>query len=173
MYCPECGSETSEGLRYCNRCGANLTNETVVAAPRLYGIILALAIAVLVIGILGIVAIFFFAIELMGRGSVPAEVVLFLIVFTLVLFGIEALLIRQMSRMLGVYLQTGGSAPKEKREIKESKSQSRLNEPSQTFVRADSPHKTGADEIEPQTRILPTEEATTRKLEIDEKTKEL
>jgi predicted nucleic acid-binding Zn ribbon protein len=171
MYCPECGLETSEGLRYCNRCGANLIGET--GSPRLFGIVLALVIAVLVVGAVGLFAIFFFAVEFLGRGDVKATVVLFVTVFTLVFFGIEILLIRQMSRLLGVYLKDGGSTRKETRGGKESKSQSQLNEARQIFVKPDSPHKTGTGETEPATRILPSEETATRKLENDEKTKEL
>ena len=163
MYCPVCGSEVGEGLRYCNRCGGNLTVETS-APPRLYGIILTLALATLLIGVTGLAALFFFAIEFLGRGDIPAGVVLFLIIFTLVFFGIEALLIRQLSRSINVYLQTAGASAPENRGINKSKSQTRLTEARQAFVQTDSPHTTASDEAEMTTRILP-DEATTRKLE--------
>jgi len=167
MYCPACGSEVSEGLRYCNHCGENLIAETS-RPPRLSAIILVLALAVLLIGVTGLAAIFIFAIELMGRGNVSAELVLFLIVFTLVFFGIEALLIRQLSRLLSVYLQTGSAAPKKKRSVGESKSQNRLTEARQTFVQTESQHITASDKSEQTTRILQTEEPITSKLEKEE-----
>jgi hypothetical protein len=113
-------------------------------------------------------AIFLFAVEFLGRGNIPAESVIFLIVFTLVFFGIEALLIRQLSRLIGVYLQTGNSAPKKKRGVGESKSQNQLTEARQTFVQTESQHITASDESEQTTRILQTEEPTTRKLEKEE-----
>lgn len=168
MYCPACGSQVSEGLRYCNHCGENLIAETG-RPPRLSAIILVLSLAVLLIGVVGLAAIFIFSIELMGRGNVAAESVLLLIVFTLVFFGIEALLIRQLSRLISVYLQTGNSAtPEKKRSGGESKSQNRLTEARQTFVQTESQHITAPDESEQTTRILQTEEPKTRKLEKEE-----
>jgi len=167
MYCPACGSEVSEGLRYCNHCGENLIAETS-RPPRLSAIILVLALAVLLIGVTGLAAIFLFAVEFLGRGNIPAESVIFLIVFTLVFFGIEALLIRQLSRLVGVYLQTDSAAPKKKRGVGESNSQNQLTEARQTFVQTESQHITASDESEQTTRILQTEEPITRKLEKEE-----
>jgi predicted nucleic acid-binding Zn ribbon protein len=167
MYCPACGSEVSEGLRYCNHCGENLIAETS-RPQRLTAIILVLGLAVLLIGVTGLAAIFLFAVEFLGRGNIPAESVIFLIVFTLVFFGIEALLIRQLSRLVSVYLQTGSAAPKKKRSVSESKSQNQLTEARQTFVQTESQHITASDESEQTTRILQTEEPTTRKLEREE-----
>lgn len=167
MYCQACGAEVQEGLRYCNRCGANLIAESSAAPPRLFAIILTLAIAALLVGVIGLAALFFFAIEFMGRGNVPAEAVLFLIVFALVFFGIEALIIRQLSRLIGIYLQTGGEAPKEKRGINKSQTPSQLSEARQNFASSASPHTTASDEVEATTRILSEQTATTRKLEND------
>jgi hypothetical protein len=168
MYCQACGSEVQEGLRFCNRCGANLSGETEnVAPPRLFGLLMVIAVACLLVGVIGLAAIFFFAIELMGRGSVPAEVVAFLIVFTLVFFGVEALLIRQLSRTLGVYLKTGGT--NETRPLNQTKKDKQLAEARQEFVQTESLHKTASDQSEQPTRILPEDAPTTRKLEMDEK----
>jgi predicted nucleic acid-binding Zn ribbon protein len=167
MYCPACGSQVSEGLRYCNHCGENLIAETS-RPPRLTAIILVLGLAVLLVGVTGLAAIFLFAVEFLGRGNIPVESVLFLIVFTLVFFGVEALLIRQLSRLISVYLQTGSTAPKKKHSVGESKSQNQLTEARQTFVQTESQHITAPDESEQTTRILQTEEPTTRRLEKEE-----
>lgn len=167
MYCSACGSEVQEGLRYCNRCGANLAAESG-APPRLFGIILALVAAAGLVGILGLTAIFFFAIELMGRGNVPAETLVFLVVFTLALFGIEALLIRQLSRALAVYLKTGGATTTKKANLNKAQPATELAEPKQTFISAQSPHQTAPPESESTTRVLQNEEPATRKLETGE-----
>lgn len=168
MYCSACGSEVQEGLRYCNRCGANLAAESSDAPPRLFGIILALAAAAALVAVIGLVAIFFFAVELMGRGNIPAETLVFLVIFTLAVFGIDALLIRQLSRALGIYLKTGGATKAEKPALPKAKPSQQLAEPKQTFISASSPHKTAPPESEPTTRILPNEEPETRKLETGE-----
>jgi hypothetical protein len=168
MYCSACGSEVQEGLRYCNRCGASLAAATAAAAPpRLFGVILALAIAAALIGIGGLVAIFFFAIELMGRGNIPAETLVFLLFFTLAVFGIEALLIRQLSRSLGVYLQSGATPPQAEKP-KLNKAKPELTEQKQDFISAQSPHQTAPQNSEQITRVLPTDEPATRKLETGE-----
>jgi predicted nucleic acid-binding Zn ribbon protein len=156
MYCSSCGSEVQEGLKYCNRCGANLGAET--APPKLFAIVMVLALAVLLVGIAGVVAIFFFAVELMGRGNIPVETIIFVIVFTLVVFGIEALLIRQFSRVFAVYTRQGG-APAAKKS--ETKSANKLTEARQDFIAPESVHTTASEE---KTRRLDSEEAT-RKLD--------
>jgi hypothetical protein len=166
MFCQACGSEVQEGLRFCNRCGANLAGETQSAPPRLFGLLMVLALACLVVGAIGLAAIFFFAIELMGRGNVPAETVVFLIFFTLVFFGVEALLIRQLSRTLGVYLKTGGT--NDARPLNQTKKDKQLAEARQIFVQTESLHKTASDQSEQPTRILHEEAPTTRKLEMEE-----
>lgn len=158
MFCKSCGSEVQEGLRYCNRCGANLVAET--ATPKLFGIVMILALAVLLVGIAGVVAIFFFAVELMGRGNIPVETIIFVIIFTLVVFGIEALLIRQFSRVFGVYTRQGG-APTTTGKRPETKSANKLPEARQDFVAPDAMRTTASEE---KTRRLDSEEAT-RKLE--------
>ncbi|HEX8734623.1 MAG TPA: zinc ribbon domain-containing protein [Pyrinomonadaceae bacterium] len=170
MYCAACGSEVQEGLRYCNRCGANLAAETAPAPPpRLFGIIMVLATAIALIGVAGLAAIFLFSVEFMGRGNIPAETLVFLVVFTLALFGIEALLIRQLSRALGVYLQSGGAQTQaEKPKLNKAKPAPGLSEPKQDFISAESPHQTAPQDSEQTTRILQTDEPATRKLETGE-----
>ena len=118
-----------------------------------------LALAVLLVGIVGLIAIFFFAVELMGRGNIPIETIIFLLVFTLVVFGIEALLVRQFSRVLGVYMQQPGEPKKS-----ETKSSKQITEARQDFISPDSPHTTASEQ---KTRMLEMEEPETRKLEND------
>jgi hypothetical protein len=167
MYCSACGSEVQEGLRYCNRCGANLAAESG-APPKLFGIIIALATAAALVAVIGLIAIFFFAVELMGRGNIPAETVVFLMVFTLAVFGIDALLIRQLSRALGIYLKSGGATQTEKSNLNKAKRAGELAEPKQIFMAAQSPHQTAPPESESTTRVLSSEEPATRKLETGE-----
>ncbi|HEX8247429.1 MAG TPA: hypothetical protein VF599_04535 [Pyrinomonadaceae bacterium] len=169
MYCAACGSEVQEGLRYCNRCGANLAAPEANAPPKLVRIITMLTAAVVLVGIGGLMAIFFFAIEFMSRGNIPAETVVFLLFFTLVVFGINALLIRQLSRALGVYLKTGGAAPTEKPKLnKTQRAAGELTEPKQDFIPAPSIHQTASQKSEQTTRVLQGEEPATRKLETGE-----
>ncbi|HLM03114.1 MAG TPA: zinc ribbon domain-containing protein [Pyrinomonadaceae bacterium] len=173
MFCSACGAEVQEGLRYCNRCGANLAAESGAPPPRLFGILLMLLGAVVVVGVAGLAAIFFFSIEFMSRGNIPAETLVFLLVFTLVVFGIEAMLIRQLSRVLSVYLKSGDSAATENSKSSKTPPQQlqpqqptrELTEQKQDYIPAQAaPHQTASPESEPTTRILHGEEPATRRL---------
>lgn len=174
MFCAACGSEVQEGLRYCNRCGANLAAAIAeeTPTPRLFGILLALLIATALIGAIGLTAIFFFAVELLGRGNIPAETPIFLVVFTLAVFGIEALLIRQLSRVLDVYLKSGKSVMSTAQtarqtpepQFNKTSAAGELSEPTQSFIPAQSAQQNSETAA---TRILQNEETATRKLETD------
>jgi hypothetical protein len=167
MYCSACGSGVQEGLRYCNRCGANLAAESG-APPRLFGIVMALAAGSALVGVVGLTAVFFFVIELMGRGDIPGRTFALALIFTLAFFGIEALLIRQLSRSLGVYLKSGGATATEKPKLNKAPPARRLDEQKQDFISAQSPHQTAPPNSEQTTRILQDEEPATRRLETGE-----
>ena len=122
MFCPSCGAQTREGLRYCNRCGANLI-EAKTAPPGLFKFTAVLSATIAVVAIIGFTVIFFFGIEVMSRGGVSGEIFLFLIVLSLVVLTILALLIRQLSRLLTVYLETGGASGESKTKPKLSEEQ--------------------------------------------------
>jgi hypothetical protein len=106
MYCPSCGSEQIQGLKYCNRCGFNLTPSPNVSPAKLGGMIWAVSIATALVSLGGLIMIFIFAMEYMSRGDASGRSLVFLIFFLLVILTISALLIRQLSRLLNVYLQT-------------------------------------------------------------------
>jgi hypothetical protein len=94
----------------------------------------------------------------MGRGNIPIETIIFVIIFTLVVFGIEALLIRQFSRVFTVYTRQGDAPKTGKSEQKSSK---QITEARQDFVKPDSVHTTASEE---KTRRLDSEDET-RKLD--------
>ena len=108
MFCSACGSEVSEGLRFCNRCGANLSTERQ-APPRLLTFIIILSLAVAVVTIVGLLFVLILGTEMMGRRDSTAETYIFLFALLLTVVGVDALMVRQISRLLTVYLQTGGS----------------------------------------------------------------
>ncbi|MDQ4123692.1 MAG: zinc ribbon domain-containing protein [Acidobacteriota bacterium] len=105
MFCPACGAETKEGLRYCNRCGASLIAERT-APPRLFTMIVILSVVVLLVIIISFTIIFFFGIELAGRGNVDPFAFLFLITLSLVALTMVWLIVRQLARLISVYLET-------------------------------------------------------------------
>jgi hypothetical protein len=114
MYCPSCGAEQLQGLKYCNRCGANLSTETA-PPPKLVTMTWALSVATVLVAACGFVLVFIFGMEFMSRGNAKTSDLIFLIFFLLVVLAISALLIRQLSRLISIYLHSSDT-PKPKPE---------------------------------------------------------
>lgn len=101
MYCPSCGSEITVELKYCSRCGANLslTPVTYQAAPATP---VKLAVPTIVLGLtitIGLGIIFSTARELAEMHLHPAAITWMVLFGVATLFGCTALLLRFWSRM--------------------------------------------------------------------------
>jgi len=101
MYCPSCGNEITVELKYCNRCGANLslptTPQVVSVAP------VRLAIPSIVLGltiVAGLGIIIAGAGELARQGVPPVALVWMVLFAVATLFGCTALLIRFLTKLL-------------------------------------------------------------------------
>jgi hypothetical protein len=156
MFCPACGAETKEGLRYCNRCGASLIAERT-APPRLFTMIVVLSVVVLLTIIIGFLIIFFFGIELVGRGNAEPVAFLFLMIFSLVVLGVIWLIVRQLARLISVYLET--SKTKEQPKIR---AKAEADDTGNQF----SAHQT-APNLPPASTVPIDADQLTRKLETD------
>jgi len=114
MYCPSCGYEIAVELKYCNRCGANLSVPTssfssMIAAPPLKltapSIVLGLTVTV------GLGIIFGAATRFAEIGLHPAAIVWIVLFSTATLFGITAMLIRFWTKMLTLQRETIANQP--------------------------------------------------------------
>lgn len=111
MYCPSCGSEITVELKYCNRCGANLSLpapiETTLVAPSLTlpSIVLGLTI------VIGLGIIFGGATGFAERGVHPAAIVWIVLFSSATLFGCTALMIRFWTKLLSLKRETVASLP--------------------------------------------------------------
>lgn len=107
MYCPTCGNEITVELKYCNRCGANLTLTagnlpTYVAAP------VKLTAPTVVLGLTivgGMGVIIGGATELAQMHVHPAAITWIVLFSMLTLFGTSALLLRFWSKTLTLQRQ--------------------------------------------------------------------
>ena len=106
MYCPYCGTETTQGLNYCNRCGGNLAPLTqgqqesrVIVAP---GAAWAAGLTTMGVVVMGLGIIFPMSGELVLRGMPPGAVVAIALFVALTVFGCAARLLRFWSALLGV-----------------------------------------------------------------------
>ena len=101
MYCPTCGNEIPVELKYCNRCGANLTLPATVAPVALAPVKLTVPSIVLGVTILGGLGIIFgSATEFARVGVHPAFIVWMVLFSAATLFGCTGLLIRFLTKMM-------------------------------------------------------------------------
>jgi hypothetical protein len=101
MYCPSCGSEITVELKYCNRCGANLSwpapTQTAPLAP------IKLTVPSVVLGltvIIGLGIIFGGATTFAERGVNPAAIVWCVLFSVAALFGCVSLMIRFWTKLM-------------------------------------------------------------------------
>jgi hypothetical protein len=101
MYCPSCGNEISVELKYCNRCGANLTlpamSPPITVSPvKLTGPSVVLGLTV----IIGLGIIFGAATDFARNGLHPAAIVWMVLFSSATLLGCTGLMIRFLTKIL-------------------------------------------------------------------------
>ncbi|HKZ79395.1 MAG TPA: zinc ribbon domain-containing protein [Pyrinomonadaceae bacterium] len=106
MYCPTCGNEIAVELKYCNRCGANLSlpmaaSPVLVGPVRLTGPTVVLGLTITA----GLGIIFAGAAEFVRFGLHPAAIAWIVLFSTATLFGSIALLIRFFSKIVTMQSQ--------------------------------------------------------------------
>ncbi len=104
MYCPTCGSEITVEVKYCNRCGANLSLPSSALPPPVV-LPVKLTAPTVVIGLtitVGLGIIFAGATELAQMDVHPAAITWMFLFSMATLFGCSAMLIRFWTKMIGV-----------------------------------------------------------------------
>jgi hypothetical protein len=150
MYCSSCGAASAQGLSYCNRCGANLSlSESLVSTdkPKGLGFVISLGLMMTTgVALGGLALALVFALEFFKKGF-PIEAVTILAVLSLVmLFGTTALLSRQLSRLISVYLESGASAMRPKK--------AKLSEAAAPLTAIDAPREPALSVTEHTTRTF-------------------
>jgi hypothetical protein len=101
MYCPTCGNEITVELKYCNRCGANLTLPTTSAPMMMAPAKLTFPSIVLGITILGGLGVIFGSATEFARQGLNWAAIVWMVLFSSVtLFGCVAMLIRFLTKMM-------------------------------------------------------------------------
>jgi hypothetical protein len=96
MYCANCGTPLTQGLSYCNRCGANLKERSEVST----GAISAFLTAITLIAICGLGIMFGGALALRKGANLSQELIGFFMLFTFIIVGMtEIFLIRNLSKL--------------------------------------------------------------------------
>jgi hypothetical protein len=112
MYCSSCGTETTPGLKYCKRCGANLGSSADAPAQKKFPAILTIAFLALIGFVLGIGCVVPFAAisETAGRGISIDSLMPLLMLIPCVAFGVIGLLVWLLLRLIKIYQQPGAPA---------------------------------------------------------------
>lgn len=98
MYCVNCGTPLTQGLSYCNRCGASLREK----AENKTGQISAFLTAITLLGIAGLGIMLGGSLVLRRGAGLSQEMIGFFMLFTFLLTGMtEVMLIRNLSKLTG------------------------------------------------------------------------
>jgi hypothetical protein len=104
MYCPSCGSEITVELKYCSRCGANLSlSPANYTAPMVAPVKLTVPSIVLGLTITGGLGIIFGGVTELARLQLHPAAITWMVLFSMAtLFGCTALLLRFWSKMVTI-----------------------------------------------------------------------
>jgi len=107
MYCPSCGNEITVEVRYCNRCGANLSlTAAIPPAPMVAPVKLTVPTIVIGLTITGGLGIIFGGATGLAEMHVHPAWITWMVLFSMAtLFGCSAMLIRFWSKMLDMQRQ--------------------------------------------------------------------
>lgn len=104
MYCSACASPVTAGLKFCNRCGANLNKDQEATGSSLAG---GLITAVVMVALFGLGIMFAGSIALKKGGDMNNDIVGLFMFFSFLIIGTtEVFLLRQLSRLQGTNNQT-------------------------------------------------------------------
>lgn len=124
MYCPSCGTEITQELSYCNRCGANLKpilNQPGVPPKTLVGAAWAISVAITLVTLGGFGMVFVVVMSLITGGINLSPGGMGLIVLSLlIILAIAGLLVRQLSRVLSTSQLSADPAPAPKAQLIEN-----------------------------------------------------
>ena len=110
MYCPSCGTEYTIELKYCNRCGANLstemaaTHEPVVVSLTKPTLIVGLTLVILTIGGFGGLIGGAMGLAAVVHGNDPLIAIIVLGMLTIMV--VDIFLVRQLSKLISASLSS-------------------------------------------------------------------
>jgi hypothetical protein len=107
MYCPNCGAESNEPLKYCKRCGMNLSAPLQSGAPKKFptGMVFLFLLLMGFITTIGIAIPLLSAQDLANVGFGPGSMTLIFVVSALVTLGIDSLLVWLLLRLIKIHQQ--------------------------------------------------------------------
>ena len=120
MYCPNCGAESTQGLKFCKRCGAGIASSADIAAPQKFPVALTAGFVGIIglIALVGLIGPLALATDLVKQGITLDNLRPILFLSPVVTFGIVGTLIWLLLRLIKIYQHPGGRS-----QIKEVKAE--------------------------------------------------
>jgi hypothetical protein len=112
MYCPNCGAESTLGLKFCKRCGASIASSADTTAPQKFPVALTAGFVGIIglIALVGLIAPLALATDLIKQGITLDNLRPILFLSPVVTFGIVGALIWLLLRLIKIYQHPGGQS---------------------------------------------------------------
>ena len=112
MYCSSCGIDSVEGLKYCKRCGVNLTAPLNASQPNTAPFALVTAVLIFIGGVFmaGLSMPFLITKELSNRGFSQSDMMTLFVIESGLTLAVIAMLVRLLFRLIGANQRTDGTA---------------------------------------------------------------
>lgn len=107
MYCPACGSEYTQNMNFCKRCGELLNNRGNIEAPKLPRLaIVGIFWSIAGLGLFGLIALLSWYQSLWDRGARDINLWVPFVLGGFLLGAIVGLMMWQLSRLISAYNQS-------------------------------------------------------------------
>ena len=135
MYCPSCGTEYTIELKYCNRCGANLSagleEQSQIAPISVTKPALAIGTIMIILTIVGFGILMGGAIELSHNPRIsPDSIGAIVVIGILTLLTLDIFLVRQLSKIINAALSSKTQIPRKRTNVLANPAMAQLPQPS-------------------------------------------
>ncbi len=119
MYCPSCGAEYTIELKYCNRCGANLSGgfeeQSPIAPVSVVKPALVIGAIMTILTVLGFGLLLTGAVELSHNARIdPDSITAIVVVGMLTILTMDIFLVRQLSKIINAALSSNTQVPRKR-----------------------------------------------------------
>lgn len=110
MHCPNCGAEVSEALRYCKRCGLNLSAPLQPGPPKKFptGLVILFLMLMGIVSTTALTVPLASAQDLVSAGFGPEAVIIVFVISTLTALGLDTLLVWLLLKLIKIQQRIDG-----------------------------------------------------------------
>jgi len=135
MYCPSCGTEYTIELKYCNRCGANLSGGLEEQSPTVPISVtkpaLVIGAVMTILTVLGFGLLITGAVELSHNARIdPDSITAIVVVGMLTILTMDIFLVRQLSKIINAALSSKTQIQPKRSKVFANPSMGQLSQPS-------------------------------------------